>query len=114
MIYSDKHILYALELRMLVTSYAGSLCMVKGQIDKALRYFDIYPYKTYFTNPYKELPNDLILQMDEVTLKIFFNYNDLCNTSFTNDELRSIIKVCNKYSYIVTHHNHRISIRRSI
>jgi len=112
MIYSNKHILYAIELRVLSTPYAGSLCITERNIRNALRYFDINSWNGYFTNPYNELPSDMISQMDKPMLRLFNSYIDLCNLRFTTTEIHGIIKVCNKYNYQVINHKNRISIRR--
>lgn len=111
MIYSSKHILYAIELRVLSLPYAGSLCVTTKKIDRALSYFDIKPWRGYFANPYCELSSDLISQMDKPMLRLFNSYIELCNPRFTNDELYSIIEVCRKYKYAVINHRNRISIR---
>jgi len=112
MIYSNKHILYAIELRVLSTPYAGSLCITERNIRNALKYFDINAWNGYFTNPYNELPSDVISQMDKPMLRLFNSYIDLCNPPFTKNEIYSIIRVCKKYKYQVIIHKSRISIRR--
>lgn len=111
MIYSDKYIVYAIELRTLMTVYKGSLCIVKGRIGKALKYFNIEPWNNYYTNPFMELPSDLISQMDKSMLRLFNSYIEILDPPFTNREISDIISQCKKYNYQVVNYRNRISIR---
>jgi len=107
MIYDQEELLRIVDFRVKTTPYHGTLCKVQNRqsIIHAMTYFNIWDYSGFITNPYCEMSDEMIQQMDWAVYRIFVEYVLLYMPPFTRDEIRSIIDASKKFGYSVIRNN---------
>lgn len=108
MIYSDKDILYAIELRLICNPISGSLCRFIGTINNAIIHWGVYHNGEYFSNPWRYLTSDIISQLSPEMLRVFSEYNNKYQPKFSNDELFALKDLADKIGVNITIYNHKL------
>lgn len=115
MILNERHVYYAIELRIKTTKYHGTLCKMpeREYLIGAMRYFDEWDHKGFLSNPYARLDEHVFVNMTPDLFKAFVELTNYWGPEWTRPELGLIHKSAHRFGYNIIRHKMKITLRKN-